>query len=188
MIEAGDLQFRIELSEPERDVHAKLKLITSQHPEETDEHVVLRVLAHCLFYEPDLRFAPGMWVPEAPDLWVRDAADRPTAWIECGRADPARLRHVLQHHRGVRVGLLFDDDEAWRIFVHEVQVMKHRPAGFRDMDIRMIDRAWVRALAASELQRRHWRVTLVGDHVYLEAEGVPQDTPILRLALPEAIA
>jgi len=187
LFEAGDLQFRIELADPERDIQTTLKLITSQHPKESSEHVILRVLAHCLFYEPGLRFAPGFWVPEAPDLWVKDESDHPLVWVECGHAEPSRLRHVLQHHRRVRVRLLFDEDAAWQAFKHDVATMKHRPPGFAGLDIRKVDPEWVRQLAASDLQRHRWRVTLVGDHIYLEAEGTPSDTPVDRLTLPSEI-
>jgi hypothetical protein len=47
-----------------------------------------------------------------------------------------------------------------------------------------VDAALVETLAAREEERQRWAVTLVEDHLYVEADGVAADAEVLRPAVP----
>src|SRR6266704_1501844 len=91
------LQFRIALSHVDRGIDRVQSLIIDSHRSETREHLILRVLAWCLFHDDALRFGPGVLAHGAADLWALDAGERPTIWVECGDADADRLRKMIQH-------------------------------------------------------------------------------------------
>jgi len=51
---------------------------------------------------------------------------------------------------------------------------------FGEIALWTIDRALVAALAAREERRQRWSLTVVGDHLYVEADGIPVDGAVER--------
>lgn len=71
-------------------------LTVAQHPSETDERMMVRLLAFALNVPVDdhdgaLEFAKGLSDTDEPDLWQRDLTGRIVQWIECGQPDERRL-------------------------------------------------------------------------------------------------
>ena len=102
-------EYRLMLSNVDRRVERDGPVIMARHPSETQVHLVLRLLAWCMFNEEALTFGPGLSTPEAADLWAHDATGRLAVWIECGTATVERLRKVQQHNSNVAVHVLMDD-------------------------------------------------------------------------------
>ncbi|MCU1282841.1 MAG: hypothetical protein JWM53_6387 [bacterium] len=86
------LEFRVTLSHVDRARDVSETVYVARHPSETQEHVVLRMLAWCLLHEDGIAFGPGLSTPDAADLWTHDATGRLTTWIEAGTATAERLR------------------------------------------------------------------------------------------------
>src|SRR4051794_3097389 len=101
--------FRVELSHVDRGFERSERLVVARHPSESADHMILRVIAYCLFYEEGLAFGPGLGDADAADLWTRDPAGRITTWIECGAAPFEKLKKVVQHNAGVAAHAVFSD-------------------------------------------------------------------------------
>ena len=63
----------------------------AQHPSETPEYLLTRVLAYCLEYAEGIAFSRGLAEPDEPALAVRDLTGALRSWIEIGAPDAARL-------------------------------------------------------------------------------------------------
>ena len=174
------LQFRITLSHVDRGIDRVQSLIVERHRLETREHLILRVIAWCLFHDDELRFGPGVVASRAADLWAHDGADRPTIWVACGDADADDLRKMIQHNRGVVVQALFSDVERRDHFLAQIAELKRRPPELEAMGIWLVDANLVAALSANEERRQRWTVTIVGDHLFVEAEGLTVDCALER--------
>jgi uncharacterized protein YaeQ len=83
--------FDIGLSNIDRGVYETLSLRVAQHPSETEEYLITRVLAYCLEYKEGIVFSKGISDPEEPPIAIRDLTGTITAWIEIGSPDAARL-------------------------------------------------------------------------------------------------
>lgn len=83
--------FSIELSDMDRGVYETLDLKAAQHPSETDESLLARVLAYCCEYTEGIEFSKGISSPDDPAVFVRDLTGRLRRWIEIGAPDAARL-------------------------------------------------------------------------------------------------
>jgi uncharacterized protein YaeQ len=83
--------FDIQLSHVDRHVYEALSFKAAQHPSETEEHLVARVLAYCLEYREGIAFSRGLAEPDEPALSVRDLTGALQVWIEVGNPDAARL-------------------------------------------------------------------------------------------------
>ena len=64
--------FEIRLSDVDRGVYESFAFKAAQHPSETDEYLVTRVLAYCLEYREGIGFSRGLAEPDEPTVAVRD--------------------------------------------------------------------------------------------------------------------
>jgi len=83
--------FTIQLSDVDRGVYETLVLKAARHPSETEEHLLVRVLAYCLEYAEGIAFSRGISDPDEPALSVRDLTGALKVWIDIGSPDAARL-------------------------------------------------------------------------------------------------
>ncbi len=83
--------FDVDLSDSDRGVYETIALRVAQHPSESDEYLIARVLAYLLEYTEGIVFSRGVSEPEEPMISVRDLTGRIQTWIEIGTPDAARL-------------------------------------------------------------------------------------------------
>lgn len=93
--------FEIDLSDSDRNVYESLTLRVAQHPSESEEYLVARVLAYLLEYAEGIAFSRGVSEPDEPALSVRDLTGKVKAWIEIGTPEAARLHKASKS--GARV-------------------------------------------------------------------------------------
>ena len=181
------MDFRVELSHVDRGREASERVVVARHPSESAEHVILRVLAYCLFHEEGLTFGPGLADADGADLWTRDPAGRITTWIECGTASFDKLKKVVQHHAGVAVHALFSDLRRRDELLLAARAPTARAGKVADaVSVWAVDPRLVAALAEKEARSRTWAVTIVGDHVYVESDGATLDGELQRSRLVDA--
>jgi len=86
--------FKIELgiSDIDRGHYATYPLTVARHPSETDERMMLRLVAFALYASERLSFCKGLSDSDEPELWQRDLTGAIELWIELGTPDPRRLQ------------------------------------------------------------------------------------------------
>jgi uncharacterized protein YaeQ len=87
---------QIQLADMDRGLYVDRALTLARHPSETDERMMVRLLAFALHLPANdddgpLEFAKGLWDPEEPELWRKDLTGRIVHWIEVGQPDDRRL-------------------------------------------------------------------------------------------------
>ena len=178
-------EYRLSLSDTDRGVHLDTSLIAARHPSETAEHLTLRVLAYCLLHCDGLSFGAGLSDGDASDLEARDGGGRVTLWAECGSTDATRLRKIVQQNAGAAVHVVLSDDRRRRELDAGIAALPH---GIRDADrvtLWRIDPRLVEALSRHEARRQVWGVTLVGGHLYIEADGENLDGEVTQTPLTQ---
>lgn len=86
----------LQLSDMDRQVYGEYPLTLALHPSETEERLMVRLLAFALQTPANdehgtLQFARGLSDTDEPDLWQRDLTDQLIHWIEVGQPDDRRL-------------------------------------------------------------------------------------------------
>ncbi|MDA7418417.1 YaeQ family protein [Xenophilus arseniciresistens] len=121
--------------------YADHALTLARHPSETDERMMVRLVALALNAhqlqdtcggDGTLAFGAGLSDPDEPDVWLRDFTSRPRLWVEvgqpeekpvikaCGKADEVRV-YAFSHSadiwwRGIETKLTRPQNlQVWRI-------------------------------------------------------------------------
>lgn len=81
----------LQVSDMDRNYYGEHALTLARHPSETDERMMLRVLAFALNAHEHLAFGKGLSDADEPDLWRKDLTGRIVHWIDVGQPDEKRL-------------------------------------------------------------------------------------------------
>ena len=97
--------FKAELTVADMDRHyyADHALTLARHPSETDERMMVRLLAFALNADPTLAFGKGLSNDEEPDLWQKDLTGEIQHWIELGQPDERLIRRACGRSTRVSV-------------------------------------------------------------------------------------
>ncbi len=93
----------LQISDMDRGYYATHTLTLAQHPSETDDRLMVRLLAFALNADDRLEFGRGLSVDDEPDLWRRDYTGDIELWIELGQPDESRLRKAAGRSRAVQL-------------------------------------------------------------------------------------
>ena len=78
-------------------------LTIARHPSETDERMMIRLLAFALHADEALEFGRGLSTEDEPDVWRRDLTGTIEQWIEVGLPDEREVRKACGRSREVYV-------------------------------------------------------------------------------------
>jgi len=85
---------QLQLSDLDRNRFGNHALTLARHPSETEQRLMVRLLAFALNAEEGLEFCRGLSNDDEPALWQHDMSGRLLHWIELGQPDPVRLRRA----------------------------------------------------------------------------------------------
>ncbi len=91
----------LQIADMDRNHYADHALTLARHPSETDERMMVRLLAFALHARERLEFGKGLCVDDEPDLWLRDYAGGIELWIDVGLPDERWLRKACNRARRV---------------------------------------------------------------------------------------
>lgn len=91
----------VQVSDMDRSFYEALNLTLAQHPSETDERMMVRLLAYVLNAGEELQFTRGMYADDEPDLWNRNLSDEIETWIDVGLPVENRIRKACARSREV---------------------------------------------------------------------------------------
>ncbi|MDP3671057.1 MAG: YaeQ family protein [Telluria sp.] len=81
----------LQLADMDRNYYQEHLLTLARHPSETDERMMIRLLAFAIHANEALTFTKGLFDTDEPDLWQKDLTGAIQLWIEVGQPDEKRL-------------------------------------------------------------------------------------------------
>lgn len=81
----------LQVADMNRQYYADHVLTLARHPSETEERLLVRLIAFACHADPALQFGKGLSDADEPDLWRKDLTGAIDDWIEVGQPDPRRL-------------------------------------------------------------------------------------------------
>ena len=181
-LKATVVKAELQLSDLDRHHYATYPLTLAQHPSETDQRLMVRLVAFTLFASERLEFGRGLSNEEDPDLWRRDYTGEIELWIDLGQPDESRIRKacgrarqvVVVNYAGRAADLWWDKNSAALARLGNLTVLD-------------IDAASVETLAA--MMDRNMRLNALiqdGELQLMDTDRTVALRPVVRMA-PEAV-
>jgi uncharacterized protein YaeQ len=80
------------IADLDRPYYGDHAVTVARHPSETDERMLVRLIAFALHADAALSFGRGLSTDDEPDLWRRDLTGSIELWIDVGLPDEKRVR------------------------------------------------------------------------------------------------
>lgn len=102
---AGSTIYKAELqiADMDRNHYENHALTLARHPSETDERMMVRLLAFVLHADERLAFGRGLSTEDEPDLWQKDLTGAIELWIDVGQPDERDIRRACGRAKRVVV-------------------------------------------------------------------------------------
>ena len=91
-IKATVFKVALQIADMDRHYYADHALTLARHPSETDERMMVRLVAFALYADDALAFGKGISSEEEPDLWHKDLTGAIARWIAVGLPDERVIR------------------------------------------------------------------------------------------------
>ena len=102
-LKATIFKAELQVSDMDKQHYGNYNLTLARHPSETDQRMLLRLLAFALHADDALTFTKGISTDDEPDLWRKSLSDEIELWIELGQPDEKRIRRACGRARHVAV-------------------------------------------------------------------------------------
>jgi len=102
-IKATIFKANLQIADMERHYYQDHSLTLAQHPSETDERMMVRLLAFALHANEFLDFGQGMTADDEADLWLKDLTGSIELWIDVGIPDEKLIRKACGRAKQVIV-------------------------------------------------------------------------------------
>lgn len=155
-------KFSLALSDFEQEYYEQLELTVAQHPSETEQRMLVRVLAYCLNIHKgqDLKFTKGLSSVEEPDIWLKDLTDQTLLWIDVGEPSYERLKKVTRLSNAVSVYAFNSKSNVW---------WQQSSRSLSELNVQVYAFNWEQILSLSALLSRtvNWAITISEQSIFI---------------------
>jgi len=157
-------KFKIALTDLNRNYYDTLNLTIAQHPSETLERMMTRMLAFCINAQESLSLTKGLSTVEEPDLWAHSPDGRIALWIDIGEPAPERIKKATRLAERVKVYSFNSKSNIWWI---------QEQAKFNALTASIFQFQWrdIQALAKLAQRTMDISVTISEQSAYVAAES-----------------
>ena len=152
----------VSIADMDRPYYGEHAFTLARHPSETDERMMVRLLAFMLFADERLEFGRGLSTEDEPALWQKDYSGTIQRWIEVGLPDERTLRKAAG--RATEVVLLVYGGKAAEIWWGKEGSALAR---LTNLQVLAIDAVQSAALAALAERGMHLQCTIQDGQVWL---------------------
>lgn len=103
----------IALSDINRAYYGMLNLTIAQHPSETVERMVARMIAFCINASNDLQFGAGLSADKEPDILEYTLDNQMLLWIDVGEPSYERIKKASHRAKTVKVYSFNAKSQEW---------------------------------------------------------------------------
>ncbi len=162
----------LQFADIDHGIYETIQTTVAQHPSETEERLVARLLAMAIFYEPELSFTKGLCATDEPDLWVLGPDGRATLWVEVGLPESDRIIKASRHAE--RVALL----ACGKSLANWDQQHLPKLMNIKNLTIVSVDPMFINTIAANLERAINWSITITEGTIYLTTGDMTYSTAI----------
>lgn len=159
---------QLQISDMDRQVYGEHNLTLALHPSETEERLLVRLLAFALRVPANdqrgtLQFARGLSDSDEPDLWQRDYTDQVVQWIEVGQPDERRIGKACARSEQVMVLAYSTSTPTWWAG------LQTRVTRWRQLEVWKLEPDQSQALAGLAQRSMQWQVTIQDGQIWVSS-------------------
>lgn len=162
----------LQISDIDHGIYATVQTTVAQHPSETEERLVARILAFAIFYEPELTFTKGICATDEPDIWVIGPDGRSQLWVEVGLPESDRIIKASRHAERTALLACGKALSSWE------QLHLSKLESVKNLTIVSVDQTFINTLASNLERSINWSITITEGTMYLTTGDVSYETAI----------
>ena len=156
----------LQIADMDRQIYGDHALTLALHPSETEERLMVRVLAYALNVTADdlqgsLQAARGLADSDEPDLWHRDLTERVIQWIEVGQPEERRLSKACGRADRVTLYVYAQAAPIWW------QGMANKVTRLRNLEVWRLPAEQSQALAKLATRSMQLQITIQDAHIWV---------------------
>ncbi len=172
-------KIKISLSNIDGNHYDSFDLTIAQHPSESRERMMARVLAFCMNARGNITFTKGLSAVEEPDIWARTLEDQLDLWIDIGEPAPDRIKKASRLAPVVKVYSFNLKSDSW---------WAKEQIKFKDLKVSVFQFDWknIQALAALVQRTMDLSITISDNIIYVSAKNGECEVSCVTLQAPAA--
>ncbi len=156
----------LQIADMDRQLYADHALTLALHPSETEERLLVRLLAFALNVPHDtdhgaLQFARGLADSDEPDLWQHDLTGQLQHWLEVGQPDERRLAKACSRAERVTLYVFGSAAGIWW------NAIRGKLTRLNKLAVWQIAPEQAQALSRLASRSMQWQVTVQDGHVWV---------------------
>ncbi|MEP5152268.1 YaeQ family protein [Planktotalea sp.] len=166
--------YKVELSVSDMDRHyyETHKLTVAKHPSETDERMMVRLLAFALSAHEHLEMTKGLSTDDEPDIWQKSLSGELELWIALGLPSEKIVRQSCAKAKEVIIYAYGSTAEMWR------DKIKNSTTRFDNLQVINLNEETTNALADLASRSMKLQVNIQDGEVMISAdESIVYVTP-----------
>ena len=112
-LKATILKANIQLADMDKNYYETLNLTLAQHPSETDQRLMVRLMAYILNAHEDLQFGKGVSDEDEAAIWQINYSDEIALWIELGQIDEKRIKKACNKAEQAKLYCYGSSTDVW---------------------------------------------------------------------------
>ena len=167
-------KMNINVSNLDNDVYETIHLTLAQHPSETMERMVTRVLAFVLNNQEFLTFTKGLSEVDDPDIWAKNYSDEFLLWVDVGEPAFDRIKKACRQAKKVKVYTFNSKSNVW---------WKQSQKEFNTIsaEVYQFDFEQIQAFAALVERTMDFSITLTANIFYIATDKGNSEVEFIKL-------
>jgi len=173
-LKATIFKAELQIADLDRHYYAEHALTLARHPSETDQRLMVRLLAFALHADDGLTFTRGLSTADEPDLWQKDLSGTVQTWIELGQPDTRRMRSAAG--RAARVLVYSYSGRSADTWWQQVRAAVE---GINNLSVRNLSAEAVRDLAGLVQRSMHLHCTIQDGQAWIADARHTVEVPVM---------
>lgn len=175
------LKVRFDLSHIEQHRYEQICFTLARGEHESDEHLIMRMLAYAMMPEQRLSFGHGVdgasiGMGASPDVMVKDYDDHYVYWIDVGCPSIERIKKASNQADYVIVLSMNNTD--W-LAENQAQLL-----GFSNVKLILLEQSWLKEMATQLCRSINWSLVIDDAKIGISTGQIYCESAICRLDQP----
>jgi uncharacterized protein YaeQ len=155
----------VNVADMDREVYLDQSLTIAQHPSETLQRMMLRVIAWAVNADEQLTFTKGLCDEDEPDLWQVNYSEEIELWVDLGLPDEKRIKKASV--RAQQAIIYAYGENAAKSWWKQQQPVARK---YKNLRVYFIDDETMTALANAATRTMNLQFTIQGGEIWINTD------------------